>query len=521
MPWSKLFRYSRWVHKYVGLLGLFVLAYFLVMGVSGILLNHRCLISHCSIPVKWLPQGYRYQNWNRMALRDVVFSETAPARVYAGGREGVWGSADGGRHFRKLKRGFPASSYLQDTGSLLLVEEGSRRRLFAGTRAGLYFCNPDEEDPLWQAVAAPALRGENIVDLIRVEDRVLAFTSSNCHAADIGSSPPDFRLDELAPPAPYESRISWFLFLLKLHDGSLFGLPGRLFVDCVGLALIFLCVSAFYLWFVPWWKRNSPSRRKKKARFYQFFYRYHFKIGIYGAFFIVVIAFTGMLIWKPIYPYIMRYSLPASFCLASRSANPWQDRIYKAAYLAEERKLLLGTRDGFFIGSLDGTGVFEPISGKLPVQHATVLKPLPDKRLLVASFTNGIYIWDRESDHISKLPQGRSRTMVTAAAVRDGEPVFWTAFDQGLVLLADMTDLPFTMPAAIAEQGRVSLWSFLLGLHNGRLFEGLIKAHWWIVQIGGLLLLLTSLSGVYDWFFRKGFFKGKARGGGQIRESMT
>jgi hypothetical protein len=507
MPWNKLFRYSRWVHKYVGLAGLFILAYFLLMGISGVLLNHPGMISRCSVPVSWLPTSYQYHNWNRMAVRDVVFSTMNPAELYVGGREGVWASSDGGAHFRRLERGFPASSYRQDTEALLLIEDGGRRRLFAGTHAGLYFCDPDENDPIWRPVAAKALR-EEVVSLLRVEKRIFAFTPSHCYTADSSDPEPRFLLQELAPPAAHESTVSMFLFLLRLHDGSLFGWPGRIFVDIVGLALVFLSVSAFYLWYAPWRNRTFPARRKK-ARYYRFFYDYHLKIGIYGAFFILVVVLTGMLIWQPLYPLIMRQSLPASFSLAADATNPWQDKISKAAYLAEDKKLLLATRDGLFVGSLNGSGVFELLTTKLPVHQTTVLKPLSGKRLLAASFTNGIYVWERDSDKVVKLHQGRGRTMVSAAAVRDGEPLFWTSHDQGLVPLGAMSDLPFRMPAELAQQGRVSLWNFLLNLHNARLFRDLVGYHWWIVQIGGLLLLLTTLSGTYDWLFRKGVFRNK------------
>ncbi|MBN2706503.1 MAG: PepSY domain-containing protein [Deltaproteobacteria bacterium] len=512
MFWSKLFRYSRWVHRYIGLLGILILAYFILMGVSGILLNHRGLISGYSLPVKLMPPSYRYRNWNRMALRDVVFSTRNENLVYAGGREGVWVSADGGRQFRKLERGFPVSAYLQDSGCLLLVEEGSETRLFAGTRSGLYYCDPNAADPQWESVAEKGLRGEQVVSLLQVKNRIFAFTSSCCYAAKVTAASPQFSRHELAPPAVCESRISCFLFLLTLHDGSLFGLPGRLLVDGVGLALIFLCASALYIWFVPWRKRQFPGRRKK-ARFYQFFYRYHLKIGIIGAFFITVIALTGMLIWKPIQPHIIRHTLPAFCYPAERSANPWQGRIDKAAYLAEEGQLLLATRDGFFVGPVENRGNFTPLASRLPVRHATVLKPLAKRQLLVASFTNGLYLWERACDRVSKLHRSRGRTMVTAAAVRAGEPLFWTSYEHGLTPLAKMADLPFTMPPALAEAGRISLWSFLLGLHNGHLFQDLLPAHWWIVQIGGLLLLLTTLSGTYDWFYRKGFFKKASKAG--------
>lgn len=507
MSWAKsLFRYSRWLHKYAGLLGLFILAYFIVMGVSGILLNHRPMISHFSVPVKLLPASYTYQNWNNMAMRDVTFSKTEPQTVYVGGKQGVWCSRDNGRHFAVMKQGFPPFAYLKDTTCLLLAEESSYRRLFAGTRSGLYFCNTD--DASWQPVKEKGLQRENIVDLLRVGDSIFAFTCSACFESPVDSMPPDFRPHKLAPPQAYKAAISMFFFLLKIHDGSLFGPPGRLFIDIVGLALIFLSVSALYLWYIPWRNRRFPSR-KKRARYFKFFYKYHFKIGIYCAFSIAVIALTGMLIWKPVYRLVMRHSVPASIYVASWSANPWHKKINKALYLPEEKKLLLSTRDGFFIGPMDGPGTFERLSITLPVRRATVLKQLTNNRILIGSFTNGIYVWDRGSNSVSDLNRGRRGAMITAAAVRDEMPLFWVGYKQGLVPFDSSTTPVFSMPAAMVEQGGISLWSFLLGLHNGRLFQDVVKHYWWIVQLGGLLLFLTTLSGTYDWLYHKGFFRSK------------
>jgi hypothetical protein len=503
-----IFRYSRWIHKYMGLIGLFVFAYFILMGVSGILLNHRSLISHVSVPVKLLPSHYTYRDWNRMTMQDVVFSGSDPGTVYVGGKEGVWCSRDGGGHFTVMDRGFPSWAYLKDTNCLLLVEENDSRRLFAGTRSGLYVC--DTREAVWRPVERKGLQNENIVDLLRVEDRMFAFTGSECFAANINAMPPDFQPHALAPPEDYTSTISMFLFLLKLHDGSLIGLPGRLFIDIVGLVLVFLCVSAIYIWYVPWQRRTFPSRQKqKKSLFFKFFYKYHFKIGIYSAFFITVIALTGMLIWKPLYLYIMRYPVPASFYVASQSANPWEQRINKALYLSSEKKLLLSTRDGFFEGPLEGPGQFERLSLKLPVRHATVLKQLENNRVLIGSFTNGSYVWDRTTHHVIDLDREKKDRMVTAVVVKNGRPLFWSGYNCGMVALENTASLSLSMPDAMIENGRVSLWSFLLGFHNGRLFQNIVPRYWVIVQTGGFLLLLVTLSGTYDWLYHKGFFRGK------------
>ena len=80
MKW--LFRTSKWIHKYLGLLLILFIGW---MSVSGILMNHPDWISGLSVP-RWLvPPQYRIHNWSRGALRVGVFSEQDPAVGYIGG----------------------------------------------------------------------------------------------------------------------------------------------------------------------------------------------------------------------------------------------------------------------------------------------------------------------------------------------------------------------------------------------------------------------------------------------------
>jgi len=51
-----IFRFSRFIHKYLGLIAL---VYFLWMGVSGILLNHPSLLQKFSLPLGWLSDSYQ------------------------------------------------------------------------------------------------------------------------------------------------------------------------------------------------------------------------------------------------------------------------------------------------------------------------------------------------------------------------------------------------------------------------------------------------------------------------------
>ncbi len=141
---TTLYRLSKWLHKWVGLL---LLVFVVWMSASGILLNHPDAISNVSVP-RWLvPPQYRIQNWNRGALRTAAFSKIDPQTGFIGGTQGVWRIGDGGRTFQRMAEAFPESYIDRQTYSLLLYE-ANPPQLFARTRGGLFVC--DINSAAWQ-----------------------------------------------------------------------------------------------------------------------------------------------------------------------------------------------------------------------------------------------------------------------------------------------------------------------------------------------------------------------------------
>ena len=84
-------------HKWFGL----IMAVFLILFcVSGIILNHRQLFSDCQISRGWLPETYRYRNWNNGL---VAGNSLLPSRCVSGRqrRVAVWQC----RYFSDEQRG--------------------------------------------------------------------------------------------------------------------------------------------------------------------------------------------------------------------------------------------------------------------------------------------------------------------------------------------------------------------------------------------------------------------------------
>ena len=505
--YRNIFKISKALHKYVGLIFLF---YFLLMGISGILLNHPSLIRRLSVPMTLVPESYVYSNWNRMAFREAVFSAKDHNTLYVGGKTGVWESRDGGKSFTQLENGFPVSPYDRDTRCLLLTDSGGSPNLYAGTRIGLY--RYDFNLQRWQKADDGTLDNAEIVDLVRTDNRILVFTPFACFGLTMSEKNPVLRRMPLKSRAAPTLRAPLFRFLLKLHDGSVLGLPGKLFVDIIGLTLIFLAVSAIYIWYIPWHKKRFKKQRAK-PRFIKFFHKYHLKLGIYGAFSLGIIALTGMFVRPPLLIAIIRYSVPAALLNDSRPVGEWQTKITRAVYFPENDTLFLATRNGFFRGPVDFSQPFEPAPINVPVHGmgVSVLENLSRHRLLIGSFS-GLYIWDDKSGlatdvqgrPVNHRGRGRAETgMAVGAAVRNGELRYWADYHSGLKS-THQAGPTIAMPDRIVKNGRISLWHFLFEVHNGRIFRDWLGEYTWlIVPVGGLLLLLNVLSGSYDWFYRR------------------
>ncbi|MEA1922902.1 MAG: PepSY-associated TM helix domain-containing protein [Pseudomonadota bacterium] len=513
-----IFLFSRFIHKYLGLIAL---VYFLGMGVSGILLNHPTLLQGFSLPLGWMPDSYQFRNWNRWSLRDAAFSKQQPEKIYVAGKDGVWMSRNAGRNFTPMSSGLPASAYLRDTNCLLLVENHNPIRLYAGTRNGLYYCSPDLAR--WQAVQNPELQKTEIIDLLKTDQEIFVFTKTDCFVAPLSEQSPVFGARELKTPPGFKPRAPFFRFMLKLHDGSLFGLTGRMVADIVGLILIFLSLSAFYLWYVPWRRRQTRGYRRNRPRYYKFFYRYHLKLGIYASFFLILIALTGMFLRPPLLIAIVRIQTPKLLQPANPTAKNQLGRIHQAAWLKSNNKLYLTTQNGIFYGPPDGSKPFSAIKNRLPIHGmgATVFEPLADNSLLIGSFS-GLFKWQPETGKVTNLTADKSPrrrrfggAMVAAAGVDNGTPRFWCDYRRGLQPLPGkiptLTEIQagkltssLTMPKKISKKSRISLWHLLFEFHNGRIFRNLLGRYTWLlIPLGGLALLITVISGTYDWFYRR------------------
>lgn len=501
---AKIFRSLKWLHKYLALI---TLIYCLWMGLSGIALNHPQIIKQFSLKNRIMPANYQYLKWNRMSWRDATFSHGHNNTLYVGGKEGVWRSVNQGKNFTSLKDGFPTTAYEKDTFCLLSADSNEKEILFAGTRSGLFYWGNSH----WQRVTHPVLGSQPVLDLVLAENQILAFTDSAAFTTDSNSFPPKFT--KLALPRKHQAApMPLFRWLRKVHDDSIFGFKGRLFVDLIGLTLVFLSLSGLIIWYVRFIKKRG-RKTMFAGRIFAINYRWHLKLGIISALFIAITALSGAFAHPPLLLTIARVKTPTNFLPKIDSDNPWHEQIQRAAYLKSRKRLIIATKQGLFSGPIDGSREFYRLPDTLPIHGmgALVFESLDDSRMVIGSFS-GLYLWDTADQIVMELkvkakpgtPDWGRPIMACGVLIENGEPIQAIDYESGLKALKLRPQTTPAMPDILRSQSRISLWHALFELHNGRIFEEYIgPLYWLITPAGGIVFCLILVSGSLLWLRRK------------------
>ena len=363
----------------------------------------------------------------------------------------------------------------------------------------------DFEAEIWTKVFPRGSDRVEVTDILSAAGEVFIFTEEGCvRLEDTGQS-------YAAVPIPLKlktrslERMSMIKFMLRIHDGSILGIPGKLFVDVMGGILIFSALSAVGLWYIPG-RRKKGGKRRHDIRIYRFLNRYYLKLGIYSLIFILVITLTGMMIRRPFRGIIAGQTVPAAW-MTAEGAGGQSALIRQAVFLPRENALLLGTRSGFFKGPLDFSIPFVKAPMAVPVSGmgTSVLELLSGNRLLVGSFA-GLFLVDTVRGMVTAALHS-PRTMkshAVGAVVDKGELQFWVDYHRGIAAVGQ-GDFLLRMPERLEKSTGMSLWQFMRALHTGNLFRTWLGPFTWlIVPAGGLLLTVSLLTGGYDYLHRKG-----------------
>lgn len=503
---KKIYKISHWIHKYFGLIFLLFMAW---MSISGILLNHPDLIRNVSVPNFLVPKQYQPQNWSRSSLKGMT---TIGDSLLIYGRQGVFISNDKGKNIRPFMDGdFPKSAWGKRSHSLYFSAKG--KVLLCANNYGIYQYSFLHKQ--WKH----KFKDEPIIKILENRDDLLFVGKSNVFQARLFEKSIQIQKRELKRKE-YKSEISLITVFFELHDGSIFGLPGKLIWDLAGLVLFFLCISAFYIWYYPKkWKRRykktglRSSTKEKQAK--SFFLKYHKKLGWYFGILLVLITFTGMFLTPIFMMSIARKSISEKYYPAVHHKNQWKNKIRNALYDHQNDRLVLECSDGIWAGNYQNNEVFEKI--KLPVRvfgmGATLFEEEKEGSWLVGSFggLNRIDINKNQSEKIllskRKNHSGRPASTLVSGYQKfpDGNYYVLGHYKGVCDVNGNSQKEVMPMPAEIQNNSKLPLWNFMFELHNARMFKGLVGGFYMlIIPLGGLLCLLMLMAGILDyWLTRK------------------
>ena len=347
---NKSLKIFRKLHKWPGIVIAFLAILF---ALSGIVMNHRPLFSTVDVSRKLLPSDYHYKNWNLAAVRGGLPIDSTHFLFF--GNIGVW--QKNGDEIRDFNQGFPKGV---DQRKIYQIRS-FQNKLYAATHFGLY--EREQTNGQWQKVPIP-LKEERLTDLFIKQDSLMVLSRHYLLKSGDGNQ---FEVIQLPKPVNYERKTSLFTTLWQLHSGELFGLPGKLFVDLLGLVTILLSVTGLLHFFFP---KIAKRRRKKKkdnsklTATRRLNLRWHNVVGyVFILFLLITIANSKVGL------------IPGTHL---DNPNPWFDKLRRATWDNNLNSYIFSTSDGFFLADekLEEQLIPMPVQPPVSVMGCNVLEPI-------------------------------------------------------------------------------------------------------------------------------------------------
>jgi len=499
---AKGWRTYKRLHKWPGFILAFILLYY---GISGIFMNHREWISGVDVSRNNLPAGYRYDNWNNAALKGNLILNSDSILVY--GNIGIWLTDSSFRNYSSFNHGFPKGT---DNRKIADVHRSADGTLYAATLFGLYAYYKGSSG--WEIVQLEK-KNCRFTAVESIGDTVYALSRSNLYKAYADGRNTRFEKKELKAPQGYVNEVTLFQTIWQLHSGELFGLPGKLLVDLLGILTIFLSLTGIVYFLFPGWIKRRFRRRHRSPRLIRvnkWSLKWHNKLGAWTFILLVILYFTGMFLRPPMLLFIAESTVkPIKFSNLDQP-NPWHDKLRDLLYDPSGDAFFLSTSEGIY--SLKRENAIPELMRNQPpvsVMGINTFEKLDETYFLVGSFS-GFFAWNPSDPDIFNYINGRIYQpqpggrpigdvkitgMITGA---DGRKYF-ADYDMGVLPLHHDLEFPPMPPNVLAESG-MSLWNLSLELHTGRIFEGLLGDFYiLVVPLIGLFSVTIVISGYILW----------------------
>ena len=501
MTKARLIRIFKKFHKWPGI----IIAFFAILyALSGIVLNHRETFSSFDIPRKLMPPGYQYKNWNLAGVRGSTYLGNDSLLIY--GNIGIWLTDNKLSKFEYFNNGFPKGIDKRKIYSLKQFEG----KLVAATHFGLYITGKDKIN--WRKVNLP-VKEQRLTDLSYKGDTLIVLTRSHVIKTT------DFKVFfpvKLPDPNGYERKVGLFNTLWQLHSGKLFGLAGRLFVDILGIAAIWLSISGLMHFFFPKWikrrkaKKSDPTSLIKAKRWNL---HWHNVIGYLAVIFLIINTIAGMFLRPPLLISIASKQVGIIPYTHLDNDNAWHDKLRRVTWNDSLEAYIFSTSAGFYFSDekLSDPLIPAPTQPPVSVMGLNVFEPLAPEIYLVGSFT-GMYVWNLKDGMIYEFLTGNPLTgpvsagrpvgqnMVAGWVTKQDGKGWWFDYNRGAIGLNGQSDFP-PMTPEIIQKTPTSWWNAALEIHTGRIFEHIIGPFYiLIVPLAGLCLVIVLISGFFTWW---------------------
>ncbi len=483
--------------------------FFIFFALSGIVMNHRQFFSPVDVSRNWLPQEYRYNNWNNAAVKGSI--EIGDDSVLIFGNIGIWLTNTGFTQFEDWNHGFPEGTDNRKVSDILQTPNGN---LFAATLFGLFRFDSAKKE--WHKTTLHNVESR-IVALEIISDTLLVLTRSRLLLGFIHDNYSTFEVKELQAPPSAEKQVSLFRTIWVIHSGEILGLTGKLLVDLGGLAMILLSVTGLLFFVAPKWMRRikrSISLKNKLKNTTRWSYQWHLKVGIIFAFLLFVASLTGMFLRPPLLiPIAGKEVKPLKYTHLDQP-NYWDDKLRDIHYEPQYHGFAISTSDGMYF--LNENLTQEPLRYKLQppvsVMGISVFRHHPGGGYMVGSFS-GIFHWNPYDEILNDFRTGQPVAEqsglrspfgeLAVAGYHSTENEEWI-FDYNAGAISKSGKPLPGMPTQILQQSGMSLWNLALEIHTWRILKFLIGDFYiLVVPLAGILGIFIVISGVVMWVLRR------------------
>ncbi len=486
--------------KYHKWLGLIVSLFLIIFSISGIILNHRYLLSSVDISRKWMPDVYSYKNWNNAAVRSAI--TIAPNQVLVYGNMGIYLSDSNLTQFTDYTKGFDTGI---DNKKIDKIFKDSKGNIYAGSLFGLYRLNLKTQ--VWQKVKLPNILNPRIVDITEHNNELWVVTRSEILKTKNGKT---FEIYLVPVPEGYQNKIGLFKTLWLIHSGEVYGFIGKILVDIVGLIFIFLTLTGLFYFFNKKKLKHHKAKNVKTTQTRNRFYlRWHNKIGWISLIFLIITTATGMFLRPPLLIPIADAKVGKLPYTTLDTPNPWFDQLRKIYFDKAQDRIIVATINGVYYSDDNFNSNLKRFDSQPPisVMGINAFEAVAPHQFLVGSF-EGLFLWNTKTgsiyDYIEQKPYVKP--------IRKGPPIgnfliagyFKNAQNKELIFdydkgLLKPSLLP-KMPKSI-EQTPISLWNISVEYHTGRIYEVFLgPLYILIVPLVGLMGLFILISGFIVWW---------------------